>query len=113
MLLVSLLFLAVESVVFVIYYKTSSTILWLSVYPASYALFQLVAAVKCQFKKSVSVWMRKISILLYVMHGLFLMAFSSFGYGFVYFTAVLCCSGAASAGIILLSGRVKILKYFY
>lgn len=108
-----MLLLAAESAVFVILFETQSTILWLSVYPASFALFQLVETTECELKKDVLVWIRKMSTLLYLSHGVFLIAFSKMGYGFTYFISVLCCSGALSVVIISMSKKVRILKYVY
>ncbi len=113
MLLISLLLLIVESLIFVIHYHTASTILWISVCPASYALFHLIVTANCSLSNNISLWMRNISILLYLTHGLFIIVFGKMEYGILMFLAVLFCSTLTSILLILLSKKLSFIKFLY
>lgn len=111
---VSLAALAGESVIFIFVYNTNTTILWLSVFPMAYFFFSLVSKIRIEIKKSSSLFLRRMSTLLYVSHGLFLLAFSGLRH-MPYFIAVTVCSALLSAAVIYLSGKKRLgfLRYLY
>lgn len=114
-LLISVVFLFAESYVFVIKMKTDTTILWISVLPMTYFFFMLSLNTNIQISKSVSLFFRKASTLIYVSHSLFLIAFKGLGEGVLYFVAVSAASFSLASVIILLSDfkYTKWLRYLY
>ena len=111
---ISLIALIAESMLLVVYYKTSSTILWVSVYPLTYFFFTLVCRIKIVLSEDKSRFIRKISTLIYVSHGIFLILFSGYQY-MVYFLLVSIFATAFSVIIIKLSQRnsLRFLRYLY
>lgn len=105
---ISFFFLLVESILFVIIFNTTSTVLWMSVLPASYFLFLLIKNMKIQLRKEVVIFIRKLSTLIYLCHGLFIILFNQMK-TVQYFVVVLLCSLLLSIIIIILSKG----KYFY
>lgn len=77
-LLLSLLALAVESFVFVVLFKTSSTILWLSVFPYTYTFFVICLNTKIIISKNIALKLRKISTLMYVSQYMFIPYLSNY-----------------------------------
>ena len=57
--------------------------------------------------------MRKLSTLIYAIHGFFLMLFGNMSFGIPYFLVVSISSAALGAIIIVLSEKFKFLKYLY
>lgn len=112
--LASLIALLAESALLVIYFNTNSTILWISVYPLTYFFFSLICKIKMEFNSDISLFIRKISTLIYVSHGLFLILFSKAHY-LTYFILVTICTIILSVIIILLSQKkgFRYLKYLY
>ncbi|MBQ7830290.1 MAG: acyltransferase family protein [Clostridia bacterium] len=106
-LIISMSFLMVESVLFVIFFNTASTILWMSVLPASYFLFMLIKNSNIQLRKDITIFIRKLSTLIYLCHGLFILLFNQMQTIQCFFV-VLLCSIVLSVIIITLSK----IKYF-
>lgn len=110
----SLAALAAESFVFVVWLKTPVTILWLSVFPCTYFLFILSSNIEINLRKDTSLFLRKMSTLIYVSQYLFIPLFKSFHYTGL-FILVSASAVIFSAIIIRLSetGYLKPLKYLY
>jgi len=73
--IISLFLLVAESIVFVIVFNTNATILWMSVLPCSYFLFLFVKNGKILLPQKTTIFIRKLSTLVYLCHGLFLLLF--------------------------------------
>lgn len=112
--LISMIMLSLESVLFVLIFDTASRILWISVLPCTYYFFMLVKHIEIPMLKEKSIFLRKMSILIYVSHSLFLILFNDLKY-FKYFIVVLISSALASVIIITISNKkgFKWLKIFY
>ncbi len=111
----SMLLLILESFIFVVKYQTNSTILWLSVFPATFYLFQLLLTYNISIKKEVSVRARNVSTLIYFLHPYFILAFAGVLSNIPLFIVVSACSLVASYIIVRVS-KVKnlgFLKYLY
>lgn len=106
-LFLSMIFLVFESLLFVLYFRTTSTILWISVLPCTYYFFMLVKNINIPISKSNSHLVRTMSTLIYVDHGLFLILFKDLG-TYKFFIVVLIFSSLLGIGIIKLSEK----KYF-
>lgn len=106
-LFLSLILLAAESLLFILYFHTASTILWISVLPCTYYLFMLSKNITFSMSQSTALILRKMSTLIYVSHGLFLLLLKPLD-TWKLFIAVLAASAALAAGIIKLSEQ----KYF-
>lgn len=113
-LLVSFIFLIIESSFFILKYNTSSTILWMSMFPCMFYFFLLLKKINIFLSKSMSLLFRKISTLVYVSHGLFLILFSKF-YNILYFILVTISSILLSLIIIYISKipKLSFLKKLY
>ena len=112
--IISLLLLIAESIVFVVVFNTTSTILWMSVLPCSYFLFLLLKNLDIRLRNDITLFIRKLSTLIYLCHSLFVLLFDTM-HTVPYFFTVMLCSLALSAIIILLS-RMKYfrwLQYLY
>lgn len=68
----SLILLAIESLIFVVVFKTSSTIMWLSAFPYTYFMFLIGNNLNLQLPKKLSLELRQISTLMYVSQYLFI-----------------------------------------
>lgn len=110
----SLAALAAESFIFVVWLKTPVTILWLSVLPCTYFLFILSSNIKINLRKDTSLFLRKMSTLIYVSQYLFIPLFKNFNYMGL-FILVSVSAMIFSAVIIKLSETkyLKPLKYLY
>jgi serine/alanine racemase len=114
-LILSFLALVVESVIFVSLLDTQHSILWVSVFPFTGFLFLLVNNLSISMPKHVSLLLRKISTLIYVSHGLFLILYQSLGGGILFFLAVSASAVVFSLLVIRLSEikGLRWLKYLY
>ena len=74
---ISSILLVIESFIFVIHFKTNSTILWISVLPMTYFFFCVVNCINVRLDKKTSSLLRKMSTIVYVSHGLFLIFLSN------------------------------------
>ena len=112
--IISICSLMAESIVFVVGFDTESTILWMSVLPCSYFMFLLIKKINIQLRKDITIFIRKLSTLVYLCHGVFLLLFDKM-HTFQYFFIVLLCSLFLSAIIIILSKNKWFcwLKYVY
>lgn len=115
--LLSLLLLVGESFVFVVYYRTRSTILWLSVLPLTGFLFAILLQTKSRISAGTSVFLRRVSALTYFIHPYLLRFFYLvLNLKFIpLFAAVAVSSLVLSGGIVLLSRRkaFRWLRYLY
>ena len=111
----SIILLAVESYLLVIKFKTTSTILWLSVLPYTYYFFEIVLNTRIQLNKSLSLTIRKMSTLMYVSHALFIPALSVFSSYTFLFALVVFAAGTFSLAVIKLSEikQLSFLNYLY
>lgn len=109
----SMILLILESILFIVVIRTGQTILWLSVFPASYFLYKVLLEIKIEVPYTASIFMRKLSTLIYAIHGFFLMLFGNMSFGIPYFLVVSISSAALGAIIIVLSEKFKFLKYLY
>lgn len=112
--ILSMFFLIVESIVFVVIFNTTSTVLWMSVLPCSYYLFLLLKNLDIRLRNDITLFIRKLSTLIYLCHSIFLILFYTM-HSAPYFFMVTLCSLVLSTIIILLS-RMKYfrwLQYLY
>ena len=111
----SIILLAVESYLLVIHFKTSSTILWLSVLPYTYYFFEIVLNTHIQLNKSLSLTIRKVSTLMYVSHSLFIPVLAMFLSDMMLFVLVVFVAGIFSLVVIKLSEikQISFLKCLY
>lgn len=111
---VSMVFLIVESVIFVWWFKTRETTLWISALPLTYNFFMIVKNIKLPISDKKSVFCRKLSTLIYVSHCFFMYLLSDLQY-WVLFLAVSLLSIAFGVLIICLSKTrwFKWLKFIY
>lgn len=112
--IMSMILLVAESLVFVVIFNTASTILWMSVLPCSYFLFFLLTKINIQLRKDITIFIRKLSTLVYLCHGLFLLLFDKM-HTFQYFFIVSLCSLFLATIIIVLSRNkyFRWLQYIY
>lgn len=107
MLAVSVACLIMEGSLLVFHFQTASRILWFSVLLCIYYFFMLVKDMELPVTDKVSLFLRKMSTLIYLGHGLFLIMFRGLG-TWKYFIAVVAASSCLAMGIIALSK----MKYF-
>lgn len=113
-LLISLGLLIIESFIFIVHFSTGYTVLWISVVPLTFFLFIVVNRIPLKIPKTVSVFIRNMSTLVYVSQSLFLMTFVDMNnllrFILVSFSAVLF-----SVVIVYLSRYkyLRFLKYLY
>lgn len=112
---VSLLLLMVESYLFLIHFKTASTVLWLSVFPYTYYFFMIANNVEIQIDKKYSLTFRKMSTLMYVSQYLFIPFLSKYYSTMQLFMAVVVSTAVFALTIIKLSDvkPLRFLKYLY
>lgn len=101
---VCLCLLIVESAIFLLVFKTENTILWLTVFPLTYYLLILLKQINVTLPYNQAFLIRKLSILIYVIHPFFLRAFKNLNY-FAYFFAVSLTTITVSLMIIHLSNK--------
>lgn len=109
----SMILLVLESFLFIVVIRTEQTILWLSVFPASYYLYKILLGIKIELPYTASIFIRKLSTLIYAIHGFFLMLFGNMPFGIPYFLVVCISSAVLGAVIILLSEKIKVLRHLY
>ena len=111
----SIILLAVEGYLFVIHFKTTSTILWLSVLPCTYYFFVMLLNTHIQLGKSFSLTIRKMSTLMYVSHSLFITVFRVFSSHLVLFILVVFATAIFSLVVIKLSEikQISFLRFLY
>ncbi len=113
-LLVSVICLALEGSLMVFHFQTSSRILWFSVLPCTYYFFMLMKDADIRVSDRVSLFLRKMSTLIYLEHGIFLIVFQGLD-TWKYFIAVLIASSLLAICIIEIS-KVRCfhwMKYLY
>ncbi len=114
--LVSFVFLIIESIICILFFKSPSTIMWISCFPYSYFLFMIVNNINIHLNKKTSLMLRKISTLMYVSQYLFIYMFEFFGFhGMILFFLVSISTLIFAIIIIKLSEfkYFKCLKYLY
>ena len=114
-LLISLLLLIVESLLFILVFHTTSTILWLSVFPCSYFVLLLGNNTYIKIKKETFVTLRKISTLIYVSQYLFIPFYLKHFDNIILFIITTLTTILFSIIIIKLSNlkTLRFLKYLY
>ncbi len=113
-LLVSVICLALEGSLMVFHFQTSSRILWFSVLPCTYYFFLLMKDADIKVSDRISLFLRKMSTLIYLEHGIFLIVFQGLD-TWKYFIAVLIASSLLAICIIEIS-KVRCfhwMKYLY
>lgn len=104
-LFLSFISLSLESLLFILYFHTASTVLWISVLPCTYYLFMLSKNIYISFvSEKTALMLRKMSTLIYVGHSLFLILFKHLD-TWKLFIAVVISSLVLAAVIIKLSGK--------
>lgn len=109
-LIVSFALLVIESVFFILVFKTNNTILWFSVLPLTFFLINVLMIVDIPIPHKFSLLLRNLSTIIYVAHGLFLIAFESLEY-MLYFFCVVIASIVFGFIIIALCNKFKIFKW--
>jgi serine/alanine racemase len=110
---ISMFLLVVESVLCVLLFNTPETILWISVLPASYFLFRLLVEVKINISVNTSRFLRQLSTLIYLSHGLFLILLKERTRYVIFFAGVALLSVAFGTLVIKASNKIVILKKIY
>ena len=101
--------LTMEAVVMILVCHTDETLLWLSVFPLS--AFYLMVTFRMTFvlDKRLSLTLRKMSTLIYVSHGLFLIAFAECGWGI--YTLLVYGSACLFALSVIWLSRKKAFRF--
>ncbi len=112
---VSFVLLAVESFVFVYILHAWSTILWLSVAPATYFLFLILLNSKLEMDKEMSLTLRQTSTLMYVSQFLFIPLLERYFQNMELFFIATLITAIFSLLVIIISKipGLKFLKYLY
>lgn len=112
---ISMLLLAGESLLFVMHFKAGSTILWLSVFPGTYFLFEIVLNSRIRIPRTLSLVFRKTSTLMYVSQFLFILPLRKFVSYVPLFVLTVLATAVFSFMIIKLSEAKSLhfLKYLY
>ena len=113
--IISFMMLVAESLVFILVFKTTKTVLWISVLPLTYFVFSFLKNINISIPLNVSLVLRKLSTIIYVSHGLFLIVFINMQY-MMYFLSVTIASIIFGLILIALSDKTRIfkwLKYLY
>ena len=114
---ISMIVQGIEAYLFVVYYKTNTTVLWLSSFFATYYLFGLCIKLDNSklpsIEKKYALWLRKMSTLLYVTQHYFFLLFANVGHGLKLYLLVLACTISLSLMLILLQKRINMIKYLY
>lgn len=114
MLLVSVVLLVMEASLLVFRFQTPSRILWFSVLPCTYYFFMLLKGIDIAMPDRVSLFLRKMSTLIYLGHGIFLIVFQGLD-TWKYFIAVFVASSLLAVMIIKIS-EIRCfswMKYLY
>ena len=106
--IISLLFLVLESYLFVVRFKAESTILWLSVFPCIYFFFLIVKNINISISANISLTLRKMSTLLYFSQFLFIPLLHNYLSNITFFIAVTALSAIFSIAVI----KISEIKYF-
>jgi serine/alanine racemase len=118
---ISMMVLALESLIAFKLVGSKSTILWFSQLPATAFLFIISLKSKMFIESSLSILLRKMSILIYTSHllfyrlfeALFIQSSSETFYQPMFFVAILTAAIIFSLGIIKLSTKWKVFKLLY
>ena len=100
----SFVLLCFESIILVLKFNATATILWISVLPLTYNFFMIVKNLKISITDNLSYFIRKISTLMYVNHCIFKYMFSYLEDIYLFF-AVTVISFVVSVLIIVLSEK--------
>ena len=85
----SLFALSVESIIFVVFLHTSSTILWISVLPCTYYLFMTATKISIKLEAKTSLFIRKTSTISYVSQYLFIPLYGNLKSFYLFFAVVI------------------------
>lgn len=112
---ISLAMLAIESLLFVVIYKTNTTVMWISVLPLTYFFFRIIKNIDIEIDKGVSLYLRRLSTIIYLSQFLFIYLWDRYTYGFTLFLAV--SLSAIIFGMMLMklaeNNKMKFLKILY
>ncbi len=100
-----------ECLVFVVLLKTQNTVLWVCMFPYAGCLFLLVNNLRLSIPKQLSLRLRKISTLIFVSHGLFLILFTKLGLRHILLFLAVGASATAFSLLILRLSKIKGLKW--
>ena len=106
----SLTALLFESFIFVLYFHTNSTILWLSVFPYAYFVFLLCINTSIHVHKSKALFLRRLSMLTYAGQFLFIPYFTRYMSTYALF-AVVSISTCMFGCIVLYLSRIRFLGW--
>ena len=107
---ISFMMLVAESLVFILVFKTTKTVLWISVLPLTYFVFSFLKNINISIPLNISLVLRKLSTIIYVSHGLFLIVFINMQY-MMYFLCVTIASIIFGLLMLVLNEKIKILKW--
>lgn len=107
---ISFMMLVAESLVFILVFKTTKTVLWISVLPLTYFVFSFLKNINISIPLNLSLLLRKLSTIIYVSHGLFLIAFRNMEY-VMYFLCVVVSSVIFGIVLIVIGEKFKVLKW--
>ena len=96
--------LTAESMILILAFQTEHTLLWLSVFPLSAFYNMITLRMDYQLDRRIALILRKMSTLIYVSHGLFLMAFEGSAKG-IYTLLVFGCASLFAILVIWLSNK--------
>ncbi|MBQ0083510.1 MAG: acyltransferase family protein [Clostridiales bacterium] len=115
-LIISTIALVIESLVFIVIFKTTITVIWLSVFPMAYFAFMLGNNITVNCRQNIALYLRKMSTLIFVSQYLFISLYSGFGiHNMLLFLLSALSAAVFSICIITLSNLkyFKWLKYLY
>ena len=103
---ISITALVFESFIFVVYFHTNSTILWLSVFPYAYFVFLLCINTSIHVQKSKALFFRKLSTLIYTSQFLFIPCFARYMSTYALF-AIVSISTCLFGCFVLYVSRIR------
>lgn len=113
--MLSLACLGIESVICIMFLHASTTILWISVLPATYFLLRLTLNISVNVKKSTAIFLRKLSTLIYLSQYLYIELLIRFNMenNMLLFLTVVGLSILFGSAVLALSNKAKILAKLY
>ena len=110
---ISMLFLVMESIIFVLFFRTEKTVLWLSVIPATWFLVSFLLRLEIDVPMKLCKMLRSMSTVMYLSQYLFIITWSNFLSGFQLFVTTTVSAIIFSVALMMLSKRLPILKCLY
>ena len=96
--------LVAEAMLMILVYDTEQTLLWMMVFPTAAFYLMITLRMDYQLDRGLALTLRKMSTLIYVSHGLFLMAFEGSATG-IYTLLVFGCASLFALLVIWLSEK--------